>query len=75
MSDAAIHPPVRIVPLSSTAIDAHTANTRIEAFLDQFQQRSTPLNGGDATVPAQLSKLRDALHDDNGAVAVRVGDD
>lgn len=65
MSDAAIHPPVRIQPAHSRAISPQAAHARVEAFLEQFQQRSTPLNGGDATVPAQLSKLRDALADEN----------
>lgn len=61
MSDAAVYPPVRIQPVANKALSAKDAHARIEAFLEEFQQRSTPLSGGDATVPAQLSKLRDAL--------------
>lgn len=64
MSDAAVHPPVRIQPVERKAISAKEAHARIEAFLEEFQQRSTPLNGGDATVPAQLIKLRDALKEE-----------
>ncbi|KAI0343313.1 hypothetical protein BDW22DRAFT_1356927 [Trametopsis cervina] len=67
MSDAAVNPPVRIQPVQAVTIDSQTAHARVEAFLEQFQQRSTPLNGGDATVPAQLSKLRDSLMEENAA--------
>ncbi|KAI0692444.1 hypothetical protein BC835DRAFT_56435 [Cytidiella melzeri] len=72
MSDAAIHPPVRIVPIESKTIDSQAAYARVEAFLQQFQQRSTPLNGGDATVPAQLYKLRESLMEENVASVGKV---
>jgi hypothetical protein len=61
MSEATVYPPVRIIPIQSKSIDSQAAYARVEAFLEQFQQRYTPLNGGDATVSAQLSKLRDSL--------------
>lgn len=64
MSDAAVTPPVRIQPGAPKTISTRAAYSRIDSFLADFQQRSTPLNGGDATVPAQLSKLRDALRDE-----------
>lgn len=64
MSDAAVTPPLRIQPSQRKTITTRAAYGRINSFLADFQQRSTPLNGGDATVPAQLSKLRDALKDE-----------
>jgi len=67
MSDAAVNPPIRIQPVQSKTISPQTAHARVEAFLHQFQQRSTPLNGGDATVPAQLTKLRDSLVQENAS--------
>ncbi len=68
MSDAATHPPVRIVPdpASVHSISSADAFARVDAFLQEFQQRSTPLNGGDATVPAQLSKVRESLREEVG---------
>ena len=71
MSDAATHPPVRILPdpASVQSITPSEAFARIDAFLTDFQQRSTPLNGGDATVPAQLSKVRESLREETGTKA------
>ncbi|KAH8104128.1 hypothetical protein BXZ70DRAFT_1005674 [Cristinia sonorae] len=62
--DAAVTPPLRIQPIRSKVISSHAACTRLDAFLSEFQQRSTPLSGGDATVPAQLTKLRDSLKEE-----------
>lgn len=67
MSDAAVTPPLRIVPVRSTTITSQVAYTRVASFLEDFQARSTPLNGGDATIPAQLSKLTAALREDGTA--------
>ena len=73
MSDAATNPPVRIVPdpASVQTISSKDAFARVDAFLRDFQQRSTPLNGGDATVPAQLSKVRDSLKEEAGVQEVK----
>ncbi|TCD61800.1 hypothetical protein EIP91_007886 [Steccherinum ochraceum] len=65
--DAAVTPPLRIQPVRSKGISSHVAHTRLDAFLADFQQRSTPLSGGDATVPAQLTKLKDALKEEREA--------
>lgn len=62
--DAAVSPPLRIQPVQSKPIPSHLALARLDAFLADFQQRSTPLSGGDATVPAQLTKLKHALKQD-----------
>ncbi|EKM50064.1 uncharacterized protein PHACADRAFT_264572 [Phanerochaete carnosa HHB-10118-sp] len=67
MSDAATTPPVRILPSKSSTISSQEAYARVSSFLEEFQQRSTPLSGGDATVPAQLSKLTTALREEQGA--------
>ena len=64
MSDAAVTPPLRIQTAARKSLSTRAAYARIDTFLADFQQRSTPLNGGDATVPAQLSKLRDALREE-----------
>ena len=64
MSDAAVTPPLRIQTAPPKIISNRAAYKRIDSFLAEFQQRSTPLSGGDATVPAQLSKLRDALREE-----------
>jgi len=61
--DAAVTPPLRIQPVRSKVISSQAARARLDAFLSDFEQRSTPLTGGDATVPAQLTKLRDALRE------------
>lgn len=68
MSDAAVTPSLRIqTSAEPKSVSFRGAHARIDAFLQDFQQRSTPLNGGDATVPAQLSKLRDALKEEREA--------
>jgi hypothetical protein len=67
MSDAAVTPPVRIQPGRTQTISSETAYARISSFLEEFQQRSTLLSGGDATVPAQLSKLTAALREEQDA--------
>ncbi|THH33331.1 hypothetical protein EUX98_g861 [Antrodiella citrinella] len=59
--DAAVTPPLRIQPVRSKTISSQAARARLDTFLSDFEQRITPLTGGDATVPAQLTKLRDAL--------------
>ena len=64
MSDAATTPPVRIQPSKSVTVSSAAAYARISSFLEELQQRSTPLSGGDATVPAQLSKLTAALREE-----------
>ena len=66
MSDAAVVPPVRIQPGESVTISSQAAYARITSFLEDLQQRSTPLSGGDATVPAQLSKFAAALREEQG---------
>ena len=62
--DAAVTPPLRILPVRAKPISSQAARARLDAFLDDFQQRSTALTGGDATIPAQLTKLRDALKEE-----------
>ncbi len=62
--DAAFTPPLRIQPYNAHPISSHVAHAKLDTFLLQFQARSNPLSGGDATVPAQLSKLRDALKEE-----------
>ena len=67
MSDAAVTPPVRIQAGQSVTISSEDAHARIASFLEGFQQRSTLLSGGDATVPAQLSKLAAALAEEENS--------
>ena len=54
-------PPVRILPISSTALSTMQALNALENFLADFQERSSPLKGGDNTVAVQLQKLSVAL--------------
>ncbi len=63
MSDDAVTPPLRIQPSSSKQISTHAAFARTSSFLADFQQRNSALSGGDATVPAQLFKLTEALRE------------
>lgn len=62
--DAAITPPLRIQPYNAQQISSQVAHAKLDVFLAEFQARSNSLNGGDATVPAQLFKLRDALNEE-----------
>ncbi|CAL1714548.1 unnamed protein product [Somion occarium] len=62
--DAAVTPPLRIQPYHAQNISSSAAQVKISAFLSDFQQRSTLSSGGDATVPAQLSKLQEALQEE-----------
>jgi hypothetical protein len=59
--DEPLQPPVRLQAISSTAISTRSAKARIDGFLADFQNRSTPAKGGDTTVTAQLQKLSRAL--------------
>jgi len=57
-------PPRRITPVSSKNISAKRAQLRIQAFLDDFENRNSTLKGGDKTVTVQLQKLNQALLDE-----------
>ena len=67
--DAATTPPLRVQPYKAQSISHKTAEAKISAFLANFQQRSTLTSGGDATVPAQLSKLQTALQEESASQA------
>lgn len=54
-------PPPRIVSSSSKNLSAKRAQSRIQAFLDDFENRNSALKGGDKTVTVQLQKLNQAL--------------
>jgi hypothetical protein len=62
--DPPLQPPLRIQPLSSTAISVKHTERRLEAFLDDFQARSTASQGGNTAVTVQLQKLKDALQEE-----------
>lgn len=57
--DESAHPPVRLLALSSGNLSTKNAKTRVDAFIADFQNRST--KSGDATVTVQLQKLSGAL--------------
>jgi len=59
--DESVHPPVRLQAISSTTLSTRSVKTRVDDFLTDFQNRSTPAKGGDTTVTAQLQKLSEAL--------------
>ncbi|KAF8839379.1 hypothetical protein BDN67DRAFT_953611 [Paxillus ammoniavirescens] len=60
MDDIA-RPPVRLQANSSTSLSLKATQAHIDAFLNDFQSRSSPSKGGDATMTAQLDKLSKAL--------------
>lgn len=57
-------PPVRIIPTSSTKLSSRQALDALDEFLADFQERSSPLKGGDNTVTVQLQKLSVALQEE-----------
>jgi len=57
-------PPRRITSIASKNISAKRAQIRIQAFLDDFENRNSTLKGGDKTVTVQLQKLNQALLDE-----------
>ena len=61
MDSSASSPPTRILPIAFKKLSAKAANARLESFLADFEQRSSPLNGGDHTATVQLQKLTVAL--------------
>ncbi|KAF5362050.1 hypothetical protein D9756_002091 [Leucocoprinus leucothites] len=62
--DNPLHPPVRIQALASTSLSTKSAEKRIEAFIDDFQARSTASQGSNTAVTVQLQKLKDALREE-----------
>jgi hypothetical protein len=57
-------PPPRITTTTAKNISARRAQIRIQAFLDDFDDRNSALKGGDKTVTAQLQKLNQALFEE-----------
>jgi hypothetical protein len=54
-------PPPRITTTSTKNLSAKRAQIRIQAFLDDFENRNSALKGRDKTVTVQLQKLNQAL--------------
>ncbi|KAH9040315.1 hypothetical protein EDB83DRAFT_2228328 [Lactarius deliciosus] len=54
-------PPPRITTTSTKVLSTKRAQIRLQAFLDEFEDRNPPSKGGDKTVTAQLQKLNEAL--------------
>ena len=54
-------PPPRIIPTTSRNLSTKRAQTRIQAFLNDFENRNSTLNGGDKAVTVRLQKLNQAL--------------
>src|SRR6266566_4873945 len=54
-------PPPRITATTSKNLSAKRAQTRIQAFLNDFENRNSTLNGGDKAVTVRLQKLNQAL--------------
>ncbi|KAL6307243.1 hypothetical protein BKA93DRAFT_95799 [Sparassis latifolia] len=65
--DAATAPPLRIQVIQSRGVSSYAAQARVHNFLAHFQDRNSAVNGGDATISAQLQKVVDALHENHGA--------
>ena len=47
--------------MTSKSLSAKRAQTRIQAFLNDFENRNFTLNGGDKAVTVRLQKLNQAL--------------
>jgi len=62
--DIPLYPPVRIQTIRSSPLSKKRAEKCIEAFIDDFQARSTTAQGSSTVVTVQLQKLRDALRDE-----------
>ena len=62
--DPPLQPPLRVQQLSSSSISVKHAQRRLEAFLDDFQARSTASQEGNTAVTVQLQKLKDALKEE-----------
>ncbi|KXN90348.1 hypothetical protein AN958_04381 [Leucoagaricus sp. SymC.cos] len=62
--DVPLHPPVRIHTLASTPLSTKNAEKRLDAFIEDFQARSTAAQGGNTAVTVQLQKLKDALREE-----------
>lgn len=65
--DSSPQPPVRIIPTSSTKLSPTQALDALDEFMADFQERSSPLKGGDNTVTVQLQKLSTALQQEEEA--------
>jgi len=57
-------PPARILPVSTKKLSTRAAHARLDTFLADFEERSSPLKGGDNAVTAQLQKLASALREE-----------
>lgn len=60
MEDVA-RPPVRIQANASSPLSLKSAKSHVDEFLIDFQARSTPSEGNDTTITAQLEKLSRSL--------------
>lgn len=59
--DPPLSPPVHIQPFASSQLTLKATQKRLEAFLEDFEARSTSAQGGNTAVTVQLQKLADAL--------------
>ncbi|KAF7356144.1 Short-chain dehydrogenase/reductase family protein [Mycena venus] len=66
--DAPLHPPLRIDALSTKPLSSKSTQKRLEAFLQDFQDRTTAAQSGHTAVTVQVQKLKDALKDEREAV-------
>ncbi|KAG7439825.1 uncharacterized protein BT62DRAFT_689192 [Guyanagaster necrorhizus] len=63
--DAPLNPPTRIQPFSVTSISTKSTQKRIDAFMSEFQARTTAAQGINTAVTVQLQNLRDALREEH----------
>ncbi|KAJ7694586.1 hypothetical protein B0H17DRAFT_1199111 [Mycena rosella] len=66
--DAPLHPPLRITALSGKPLSTKSTQKRLEAFLQDFEDRTTAAQSGQTAVTVQVQKLRDALKEEREAV-------
>lgn len=62
--DAPLNPPMRLQAHSVRSVSSKATQKRLEAFLDDFQARTTASQAGNTAVTVQLQKLKEALREE-----------
>ncbi|KAJ7509620.1 hypothetical protein B0H11DRAFT_1702758 [Mycena galericulata] len=66
--DAPLDPPLRVNALSSKSLTNKSTQKRLEAFLQDFQDRTTAAQSGHTAVTVQVQKLKDALKEERDEI-------
>ncbi|KAJ7509587.1 hypothetical protein B0H11DRAFT_1252888 [Mycena galericulata] len=66
--DAPLDPPLRVNALSSKSLTTKSTQKRLNAFLQDFQDRTTAAQSGHTAVTVQVQKLKDALEEERDEI-------